>query len=246
MSRSFRFPGFAPGPPSALPGTGLSPAHTTDRRAAGRHLTDFYDRVWREAAARVGARFTSLGSGIAEILLGGIQTRVMGNTCPIDDPVTLAIASNRPLTYQLLTRHGLTTPRYAEFTLKALDRAIAFIESSPRECVVKPARGTGGGRGVTTGIRSRSDLALAAAASSVYGDELLIEEQLEGDNYRLLFLDGVLLDAFVRKPSDRRRSTGHSTVAPALVRRSEASERLEHGFRPLPGPLLTIDLDIAP
>ena len=97
------------------------PISGTTTAAGGRparHLAAFYDRVWREAAAHLGATYTPLGSGIAEILLGGIQTRVVGNTCPIDDPVTLAIASNRPLTYQLLARDGLTIPRYAEFTLK--------------------------------------------------------------------------------------------------------------------------------
>src|SRR5215471_5278532 len=86
-----------------------------DRRTAGKHLIDFYDRVWREAASHLGASYTPLGSGIAEMILGGIQTRVVANTCSIDDPVTLAIASNRPLTYQLLSRNGLKTPRYAEF-----------------------------------------------------------------------------------------------------------------------------------
>ena len=214
--------------------------HDRDRRAAGKHLTEFYDRVWREAAAHLGATYKPLGSGIAEILLGGIQTRVMGYTCPIDDPVTLAIAGDRPLTYRLLAGAGLRIPRYAEFTLKELARAVGFMESGRRECVVKPARGTGGGRGVTTGIRRRSHLAMAAAAASVYGDDLLIEEQLEGANYRLLYLDGVLLDSYVRQPPTVV-GDGRSTVA-RLVRRAN-SDRLSRGSG-LSQVLLTIDLDM--
>jgi cyanophycin synthetase len=211
-----------------------------DRKAAGKHLTDFYERVWREAAAHLGASYTPLGSGIAEILLGGIRTRVVGTTCPIDDPVTLAVASDRPLTYQLLARNGLTTPRCAEFSFREIDRAVAFLESVGRECVVKPAKGTGGGRGVTTGIRRRSHLAPAAAAAAVYGDELLIEEQLEGDNYRLLYLDGVLLDAFVRRPPTVV-ADGRSRVA-GLVRRANA-DRLGRGSG-LSQVLLTVDQDM--
>src|SRR5262249_27739597 len=157
------------------------------------------------------ATYTPLGSGIAEILLGGIQTRVMGYTCPIDDPVTLAIAGDRPLTHQLLAKAGLMIPRYVEFTLKEMARAVDFMESGQREWGVKPARGTGGGRGITTGVRSRSHLALAAAAAAVYGDDLLIEEQLEGANYRLLYLDGVLLDSYVRQ-SPTVVGDGRSTV----------------------------------
>jgi cyanophycin synthetase len=214
--------------------------HDRDRRAAGQHLTEFYDRAWREAAAHLGASYTPLGSGIAEILLGGIQTRVMGYTCPIDDPVTLAIAGDRPLTYRLLARAGLRIPRYAEFTLKEMARAIGFMESGRGECVVKPARGTGGGRAVTTGIRRRSHLTMAAAAASVYGDDLLIEEQLEGSNYRLLYLDGVLLDSYVRQPPTVV-GDGRSTVA-RLVRRAN-SDRLSRGSG-LSQVLLTIDLDM--
>jgi cyanophycin synthetase len=211
-----------------------------NRQAACTHLSAFYDRVWREAAAHLGATYRPLGSGFAEILLGGIQTRVLGNTCPVDDPVTLALASNRSLTHQLLARDGLPVPRYAEFTLATIERAIAFMEEGTRECVVKPAKGTGGGRGVTTGIHNRSHLALAAAAAAVYGDDLLIEEQLEGDNYRLLYLDGVLLDCFVRKPPTVV-ADGRSTVA-QLVRRANA-ERLRHGSE-LSQVLLSVDLDM--
>jgi cyanophycin synthetase len=214
--------------------------HDRDRRAAGKHLTEFYDRVWREAAAHLGATYTPLGSGIAEILLGGIQTRVMGYTCPIDDPVTLAVAGDRPLTHQLLVKAGLMIPRFSVFTLKEMTRAVDFMESVCGDCVVKPARGTGGGRGVTTGIRCRSDLALAAAAAAVYGDDLLIEEQLDGANYRLLYLDGELLDAYVRQPPSIV-GDGRSTVA-RLVRRAN-SDRLSRGTG-LSQVLLTIDLDM--
>ena len=97
-----------------------------------------------------------------------------------------------------------------------------------------------GGRGVTTGITRSSQLARAAAAASVYGDELLIEEQVEGDNYRLLYLDGVLLDAFVRK-LPTVVADGRSTVA-KLVERANA-DRLRHGSG-LSQVLLTVDLDM--
>jgi cyanophycin synthetase len=164
----------------------------------------------------------------------------MGYTCPIDDPVTLAIAGDRPLTYQLLARAGIMIPRYVEFTFKEMARAVGFMESGRRECVVKPAKGTGGGRGVTTGIRRPLHLALAAAAAAVYGDDLLIEEQLEGDNYRLLYLDGVLLDAYVRKPPTIV-GDGRSTVS-QLVRRANA-DRLSRGSG-LSQVLLSVDLDM--
>ena len=210
------------------------------RRQSGQHLTEFYERIWREAAELFGAKYEPLGYGILEILLDGTRVRAVENTCPIDDPVTIAIANNKLLTYQLLGETGLSVPRYAEFSLTDAVKAFAFLESSRRDCVIKPAIGTGGGRGVTTGITRSSQLARAAAVASVYGDELLIEEQVEGDNYRLLYLDGVLLDALVRK-LPTVVADGRSTVA-KLVERANA-DRLRHGSE-LSQVLLTVDLDM--
>lgn len=210
------------------------------RRAAGRHQVAFYERVWREAAERLGAAFVPIGGGVAEIRLDGATVRVVENTCPIDDPVTLLLAGNKPLTYRLLRDRGLPTPGFAEFSLGAMGPALAFLGSGRGDRVVKPAAGTGGGRGVTTGVRTRGHLARAAAVASVYGDELLIEDQMAGDNYRLLYLDGRLLDAFVRKPPSVV-ADGRSTVAGLVRASNEARLRFGSGLSQV---LLTADLDM--
>jgi cyanophycin synthetase len=210
------------------------------RREAAQHVTAFYERAWRDAAVRLGATFEPLGSGVAEIARGGQRTWVLESTTAIDNAMTHALASQKPVTYRLLARSGLPVPPYAQFTFRDLSPAFAFLESAAGECVVKPACGTGGGRGVTTGIRTRWQLARATAAAAVYGDDLLIEEQVEGENYRLLYLDGVLLDAFVRRPP-YVIADGRSTVG-RLVRLANAA-RLRHGYGLSQG-LLTVDLDM--
>jgi cyanophycin synthetase len=67
-----------------------------------------------------------------------------------------------------------------------------------RRCVVKPADGTGGGDGVTTGIETRRQIFKAAVRAAGFSPKLMIEEQVEGDTIRLLYLDGHLLDAVKR------------------------------------------------
>ena len=210
------------------------------RRQSGAHLSAFYDWAWREAAADLGATYESLGGGIGEITRDGARVRVCENTSPIDDPVALAVAADKALTYRLLTAAGLPVPRHAVFRLDDAGPAAAFLRAGRRDCVVKPAGGTGGGRGVTTGVRRPSHLARAAASAAVYNEELLIEEQAEGDNYRLLYLDGVLLDAFVRR-APSVVADGRATVA-RLIRRTN-EERLRQGSG-LSQVLLTIDLDM--
>jgi hypothetical protein len=210
------------------------------RRAAGRHHVAFYQRTWREAAAKLGGTWTSLGSGIGEIEIDGRRTRVMENVSEVDDPVTLAVLHDKPLVHRLLKDEGIAVPRHAEFTIGEVAPAVAFLRSNDRDCVVKPAGGTGGGRGVTTGIRTLSHLARATAAAAVYGDELMIEEQLPGDNYRLLFLDGEMIDAFVRRlptvVGDGKRTIGQ------LIREVN-EERLQAGSD-LSQVLLSVDFDV--
>src|SRR3954470_24484426 len=210
------------------------------RREVWRYRVAFYDLAWREAAEAIGAEWKDLGSGITEITFGDFRTRVMDNSSAIDDPVTLALLSDKPLTYGILEAERLPTPPHATFRFKKPGPAIEFLRKSGGFGWLKPAGGPGGGRSITTGVRTRTHLARAAAAAAVYCDDLLIEQQVPGDNYRLLYLDGVLIDAFVRRPPTVT-GDGRSSVAD-LVRR-ENDERLRRGAGKSQA-LLAIDLDM--
>jgi len=210
------------------------------RQKSGRHHTAFYEQTWREAAEELGGTWTPLASGIAEIEIHGRRTRVDGSVSEVDNPVTLAVLHDKPLTHRLLAGQGLAVPRHAVFSLKNMTPAVEFLKTIEGDCVVKPSGGTGGGRGVTTGIRRRSHLARASAIAAVYGDELMIEEQIPGDNYRLLYLDGELIDSFVRR-LPTVIADGRATIARLVDRAND--ERLKHGSG-ISQVLLTVDLDM--
>jgi cyanophycin synthetase len=210
------------------------------RRASGKHQSEFYERTWQEATQQLGATWTRLTPDISEIELDGRRTRVIGNVSEIDNPVTLAILHDKALTYRLLQQQNLPVPRHAVFTLRKISEAVSFLKTIGRDCVVKPAGGTGGGRGVTTGISKVSHLARAAAAAAVYADELLIEEQIAGDNYRLLYLDGVMIDSFVRRlPSVA--GDGRSTVGDLVDQANDRRLAAKAGVSQV---LISIDLDM--
>jgi cyanophycin synthetase len=86
------------------------------------------------------------------------------------------------------------------FTMATLDGAKAFLDEVAGPVVVKPVSGTGGGRGVTTGVADAHGLRGAAKLAARYDGDLLVEEQVSGTSYRLLFLDGQFLDAVRRDP----------------------------------------------
>jgi cyanophycin synthetase len=209
------------------------------QRLAREHVA-YHEKLWQDAASEIGATCRELGWGIVEIELGGIRTRMVENVTAIDNPVTLAVMHNKPLTHGILKAQGLPVPRHACFTLKQMQPALRFLAGIDVDCVVKPASGTGGGRGVTTGVRTRWHLAGAAAAAAVYGDDLMIEEQLEGENYRLLYLDGELVDAFIRR-SPSVVGDGKSNIRTLAERAND--ERGRNGVK-LSQAMLTIDLDM--
>ena len=184
------------------------------------HRSEFYARLWREAALKLGATVEHLGDDILQIQFGSSCARVQYHVTALDDPVTVTMALNKALVYRLLSQRRLRTPAYCEFTLGSVNKAVDFIEACKNECVVKPARGSGGD-GVTTGVRKRVHLAQAAASASAYDSRLLIEEQIKGDVYRLLYLDGHLLDAAQRKVPTVI-ADGESTVRELIRRENES------------------------
>jgi D-alanine-D-alanine ligase-like ATP-grasp enzyme len=209
-------------------------------QAAEKNLGAFYARIWREAALAVGATIESLGHDVFEIRRGEARTRVLQNFTGMDDLATHCVVRAKPVIYRLLRDAGLPTPRFVDFDSQDLTPAVAFMESADRDCVVKPASGTGGGLGVTTGIRSRWQLARSAFSAGRFGGDLLIEEQVAGENYRLLYLDGKLIDAVVRRPPSVTGDGKHSIaqlVEAANSRRLQQDQSVSHD-------LLGVDMDM--
>jgi cyanophycin synthetase len=196
--------------------------------------------VWKEAAAEIDATIRSLGHDVYEITRRNHRVRVFQNYTPLDDPVTLRVAGNKSIVHRLLRERGLPTPTHVEFAWGSIDKATEFLERHDGLCVVKPACDTGAGHGVTTSVRSKLDLARATLTAAGYSRELLIERQIPGDNYRLLYLDGKLLDVVRRRPPTLL-GNGRATVR-KLVKRENA-RRLRQGIEASQF-LLSLDRDV--
>jgi cyanophycin synthetase len=160
----------------------------------------FYRDLWENAALAAGAEIEDAGYGFLQIRKGDKATFVLQSEVMLDDPVSLKIAGNKPLTYRLLAEQGYRNPRYLEYDLASLDKAYGFLKTLGRSAVVKPARETGAGNGITTKIRSYQDLKTASIEAALANKNLLIEEEVAGSSFRLLFLDGQYIDAVRRDP----------------------------------------------
>ena len=211
----------------------------SDSRRADAYRSSFFAQVWRDAAAQLGATVEHLDQDLLEIRLGQACTWVRQNRTAIDDPVTLSVAGNKPLVDRLLAKRGLRTPRHFEFALSDIDQAVAFMRRFGGEWVVKPANSLMG-RGVTTGVITSFNLVRAAVTAAAYDSHLVVEQQVQGDLYRLLYLNGKLLDAVLRK-SPTVVADGKSSVRKLV--RLENRARLEAGLA-FGQVLVSIDLDM--
>jgi hypothetical protein len=210
------------------PRAALAYRHTSTRhdRLGSAALTDIHGRIWREAAAELGAEVVDRGDGHLEIRRGGATTRVWQHVTELDDPVTLQVALDRPRVHRLLAETGVPVPEYETYGPAELRRAAVFLGRRGGQAVVKPAGGTGGGQGITCCVRNRADLVRATVAALRFDERAVIERQVIGDMYRLLFLDEELLSV-VRRDPPVVLGDGRSKVAELIV--AENRRRLAAG-----------------
>jgi D-alanine-D-alanine ligase-like ATP-grasp enzyme len=224
-------------------GPGSTWRHRRERaawaRVAGGARDSAYLTIWTNAAAELGAEAERLSDGSLELRMDGATARVRGEFQTLDPEDAVQLAFDKPRVQRLLLEEGLPVPDHLETHFGDLDPALRFLERADGPCVVKPARRTGAGHGVTTGIRTRSELVRASVRASRNDPQLLIERQAPGDMYRLLFLDGELLDV-VRRLPPRVTGDGESAIADLIAK--ENARRLEGRGR-LGLHLIGIDLD---
>ena len=181
-----------------------------------------------------------LPGGFFEFAKGPHTVRVWNHWVPLDDIVTNRLALQKPLVHTLLADAGLPVPEHLEVHRRDIAGARAFLARAPEPCVVKPAS-LSGGTGTTAGIRSEEELRAALLRAGRKADRVLIERQVPGDVYRLLFLDGELLDVIRRRPP-RVTGDGLSTVEQLI----EAENRQRTARRnEIDNPLFLPDLDCA-
>jgi len=194
---------------------------------------EYYENFWTEVALAIGAQAKSHPGCLTQISRGGLAVFVDQLDLALDSAMTVRMMFDKALTYDLLSAKGLRVPRHCEYDLSTIERAAAFLKEQAGPVVVKPANGTGGGQGVTTGIRTKSALCAASKNAAAFRRDtnLLVEEQLTGSSFRLLYLDGEFIDA-VRRDSPVVIGDGKSTIR-QLVNEENRRRRTRRPFSAL-------------
>lgn len=158
----------------------------------------FYRHAWQEAAEVVGGRWIARSAAVAEIASPRGRLRVANNVTSLDDAATLLLAGDKPAVYRLLAKAGVAVPRHIVLPASKTDRLAEVFATLIPPLVVKPAADTGSGHGVSTNVMTRWQLRHAFAWACAFGERVLIERQIEGQCFRILLLDGEVLDTVLR------------------------------------------------
>ena len=138
---------------------------------------EYYREFWRTIAANCRApRVEPWEFGYQRLHRDGLTTIVREGLVMLDDHLTLDIMGNKALTLALLEEKNIPTPLARAFDMSDLESAEAFLQQCEGYIVIKPARGTGGGRGVTTRIHTLKELRRAARLAARFDTQLVAEE----------------------------------------------------------------------
>ncbi|MBZ0217416.1 MAG: hypothetical protein K8F25_12735, partial [Fimbriimonadaceae bacterium] len=148
----------------------------------------YYQELWQNAATKIGAACTEWDFGYTRISRNGATTFVSQSNVMLDDHLTLDIMGNKALVYSLMSDLGYAVPDHKLFSIADFAAIEDYFKAANRPIVIKPASGTGGGRGVTTGITSLPALRGAFRLAARFDSSLIVEEQLEGGSYRLMYI----------------------------------------------------------
>lgn len=206
----------------------------------------FYRRAWEAAAKRAGFQLRALSDGILEIGRGERRIRVSDNLTSLDDPVTLQLAGDKPASYRILSDAGIPVPPHVALDPPGAVDAARLFEKLGSPLVVKPAADTGAGAGVSTNVATKGQLRHAIAWAAAFGRSVLVERQVEGDCYRILVLDGEVIDVVRRRPphvvGDGRASIRRLVAAENERRLRMGTERAQVLIRADPDLFRTLEV----
>jgi cyanophycin synthetase len=150
------------------------------------------------AAAR-GIPYLRLNDRSLVMLGTGVhQKRIQATIASTTGQLGVEIAGDKSLTKKLLGDNGVPVPKGE--VAGDEDEAVEIAEKLGWPVVVKPLDASHG-RGVLTNIRSESELRLAYNDALKFRDEVLVEQFLEGFDFRFLVIAGRFICAAQRVPA---------------------------------------------
>jgi GNAT-family acetyltransferase (TIGR03103 family) len=186
-----------------------------------------YARIIADEALRRGIWVEVLDAETGEMRLthGGRSVITRESLSEYTSAVAMCRCDDKRLTRRLVSEAGITVPRAR---LATFDEGDDNFLAEVGEVVVKPTRGEQG-KGITVGVTAENgpeELAAALARARRHYPDVLIEQRVQGDDLRLVVIDGRVVAAALRMPPEIIGTGEHSIrdlIAAESRRRSAAT-----------------------
>jgi GNAT-family acetyltransferase (TIGR03103 family) len=193
-----------------------------------------YARIIADEAMRRGIWVEVLDAETGEMRLthGGRSVITRESLSEFTSAVAMCRCDDKRLTRRLVSEAGIKVPRARLATFD--DGDYAFLQEVG-EVVVKPTRGEQG-KGITVGVSAEKgpdELAAAVARAREQHPEVLIEERVEGDDLRLVVINGRVVAAALRMPPEII-GTGDHTVRDLIAAESRRRSAATGGESKIP------------
>jgi cyanophycin synthetase len=171
-------------------------------------------------------RLTPTGS-LVQLGYGIHQKRILASQTSDTSALAVEICQEKPLTNRVLRNVGISVPEGQ--TVRSADEAWEVAQDLGLPVILKPEAGNQG-KGVMVNLRSEAEVRAAYEVASQFRGDVLVERHIEGDDYRLLVVNGKMVAAARRDPAqvigdgrktveqlvevanrDPRRRPGHSS-----------------------------------
>lgn len=129
---------------------------------------------------------------------GRYQRRIQATLMDDTSALAVEIADDKERTKEILSGMGIPVPKGR--SAGSLEEALAAAEAIGYPVVVKPLVGNHG-RGVSVNVRNARELKEAYARASQRHHFVLVEQFLQGSDFRVLIIDGKFTAAALREPA---------------------------------------------
>ncbi len=159
---------------------------------------------------------------------GNRQKRIWASTSSLTSYIATEIAQEKELTLQMLYDVGILVPRGGQVT--TFEDALKEVKRIGFPVVTKPSN-VSHGRGVYLNIKSEKELKIGFDMAKEYSRHVIVEQYVQGNDYRVLVVNGQIVAAAHRVPAhvigdgmhsikelveivnnDPRRGIGHEKV----------------------------------
>ncbi len=154
-----------------------------------------------QACAKRGIPVKMVSGSLLQLGYGRYQRRLQAAMSDRTGCISVDIACDKGLTKELLCQAGVPVP--FGYVVKQEKEAVEAFKNIGRSVVIKPYNGNQG-KGVTLRLNTEKEIRSAFRVAQTYGEEVIVEEHINGRHFRILIIDGVLAAAAERIPAHVR------------------------------------------